>query len=831
MTRILLILFLFIVQYSVSQTKVGGIVVDEAGEPVSFANVLFKDSSEGTITNDNGRFYMESENTHATLLVSFIGYETKEISLTAKVTYNMNVVLAESSEQLDEVVVYFGKTDKKNNPAIDILKKIWAKKRKNGVHMFKQYQYDKYEKVEFDLNTIDSALMKSRVFKGLEFVFNDLDTSRITGKTYLPIFLNETFSKVYGNNETAVVKEDVLGSKNSGFSNNQAIIAFIADLYSDYDIYNNYLKFFDKSFTSPLSKAGVDTYNYVLADSAFIDNKWCYNIIYYPRRKNELTFKGDFWVNDSTYAVKNINLAVTKSANINWVKEIYIEQEFDVVNDSVFLLTRDYMLSDFSFNKKENSRGVYGKRTTVYGDYKFNQPKPNEFYRAKTDPFDPLVLNKEDDFWEANRLESLNADEKGIYKLLDTLKTVPKFKSYYNIVSILGSGYVEIDKWNLDLGDVYSIFGYNEAEGVRLRAGARTYFGQNDPWRLQAYLAYGFGDDKFKYGISGKWLVDKKSRFIISGGKRRDIEQLGISLTATTDVLGRSIASSSVFTVGSNDRLTNIDLSTFNLELEPVTNLRIGVGGSYRTLSSALPNAFSLDYIDPTSPTGISSEINQFDLSTILIYTPGKKTIGNGVERRDVNDNYSTLFLSYTNGVKNFLDSDFDYKKVQFSYTQPWQVGGLGRLLSTVEIGKTYGEVPLGLLNAIPGNQTFFSVYNTFSNLDFYEFVTDTYVSAHLEHNFNGRFFSRIPFMRKWNLREIIGLRGVWGELSDENRALSAPANIPLLAPNDKVYWEYSVGVGNILKILRIDFNFRGNYLENPGARSFGVTGSFGFHF
>ncbi|SMG38723.1 DUF5686 family protein [Arenibacter troitsensis] len=831
MTRILLILFLFIAQCSVSQTKVGGIVLDEAGEPVSFANVLFKDSSEGTITNDNGRFYMESDNTYSTLLVSFIGYETKEINLTAKVTYDMNIVLSESSEQLDEVVVYFGKTDKKNNPAIDILKKIWAKKRKNGVHMFKQYQYDKYEKVEFDLNTIDSALMKSRVFKGLEFVFNDLDTSRITGKTYLPIFLNETFSKVYGNNETAVVKEDVLGSKNSGFSNNQAIIAFIADLYSDYDIYDNYLKFFDKSFTSPLSRTGVDTYNYVLADSAFIDNKWCYNIIFYPRRKNELTFKGDFWVNDSTFAVKNINLAVTKSANINWVKEIYIEQEFDVVNDSVFLLTRDYMLSDFSFNKKENSRGVYGKRTTVYGDYKFDQPKPNEFYRAKTDPFDPLVLNKEDEFWEANRLESLNDDEKGIYKLLDTLKTVPKFKSYYNLVSILGSGYVEIDKWNLDLGDVYSIFGYNEAEGVRLRAGARTYFGQNDPWRLQAYLAYGFGDDKFKYGISGKWLVDKKSRFIVSGGKRRDIEQLGISLTATTDVLGRSIASSSVFTVGSNDRLTNIDLSTFNLELEPVTNFRIGVGGSYRSLSSALPNAFSLDYIDPTSPTGISSEIDQFDLTTILIYTPGKKTIGNGVERRDVNDNYSTLFLSYTNGVKNFLDSDFDYKKIQFSYTQPWQVGGLGRLLSTVEIGKTYGEVPLGLLNAIPGNQTFFSVYNTFSNLDFYEFVTDTYVSAHLEHNFNGRFFSRIPFMRKWNLREIVGLRGVWGELSDENRALSAPANIPLMAPNNKIYWEYSVGVGNILKILRIDFNFRGNYLENPGARSFGVTGSFGFHF
>ncbi|WP_086475479.1 MULTISPECIES: DUF5686 family protein [Arenibacter] len=831
MRKILFILLIGMLHASYSQTKVGGMVVDEEGEPVAFANVLFKNSTEGTITNDNGRFYMASENTYDTLLVSFIGFESQEIFLTSKTTTDLRVVLLEASEQLNEVVLYFGKTDKKNNPAIDILKKIWAKKRSNGLYMFNQYQYDKYEKIEFDLNTIDSALMKSKVFKGLEFVFKDLDTSRITGKTYLPIFLNETFTKVYGDNTAKVVREDVLGSKNSGFNNNQAIIAFIEDLYSDYDVYNNYLKFFDKSFVSPLSKTGVDTYNYVLSDSAYIDNKWCYNIIYYPRRKNELTFKGNFWVNDTTYAVKNINLAVTKSANINWVKEIYIEQEFDVVNDSVFLLKRDYMLSDFSFSKKENSRGVYGKRTTVYDNHLFNEVKPKEFYRTKKDPFDPLVLNKDDEFWEANRLESLNRDEKGIYELLDTLKTVPKFKSYYNLVSILGSGYVEIDKWNLDLGEVFSVFGYNEAEGIRLRAGARTYFGQNDPWRLEGYMAYGFGDDKLKYGFSGKFLLDKRSRLIISGGNRRDVEQLGISLTATNDVLGRSIASSSVFTVGSNDRLTNINLSTLNLEMEPVNNLRVHVGGSFRTLSSALPEKFNLDYVDPLSPTGVSSEIEQFDIKTSLIYTPGKRTIGNGVERKSINENYSTLFLSYTKGIKNVLESDFDYKKIQFSYTQPWQLGGFGRLLSTVELGKTYGEVPLGLLNAIPGNQTFFTVYNTFSNLNFYEFVTDTYASVHLEHNFNGRLFSRVPVIRNWNLREIVGLRGVWGELSDGNKALSAPANIPLMAPSGSPYWEYSVGVGNIFKILRVDFNFRGNYLDAPEARPFGVTGSFGFYF
>ncbi|MBT8235944.1 MAG: DUF5686 and carboxypeptidase regulatory-like domain-containing protein [Bacteroidia bacterium] len=813
-----------------SQTKVSGIVLDDNQDPVAFANVFFKNTTEGTITNEDGRFYLESRETHPVLVVSFIGYQKVEIELDTKVTYDMEIMLSQG-EQLDEVVVYVGKQPKKNNPAIDILKKIWARKKFNGLKIYKQYQYDKYEKIQFDLNSIDSALMKSKMFKGMEFVFQDLDTSRITGKTYLPIFLNETSSKVYGSNELDLEKEDVLGNKNSGFNQNQAIIGFVEDLYADYDIYNNYLKFFDKSFTSPLSTTGVDVYNYVLSDSAYIDNKYCYHIIYYPRRKSELTFKGDFWVNDSTYAVKKINLEVTKSANINWVKDIYIEQEFDVVNDSVFLLKRDYMLSDFSLTKKEESKGVYGKRTTVYGNHDFTIPRTEEFYKTKTDPYSPAVFNREDAFWESNRLEGLNEDEQGIYALIDTLVTVPKFRTYYNLVSILGSGYVEIDKWNLDIGDIYSVFGYNEAEGARIRGGARTYFGQNDLWRLQGYMAYGFNDKKFKHGFSAKFLLDRKSRLTLLGGNRRDIEQLGLTLNSTTDVLGRSVASGSVLTVGANDRLSNINLSTLALEVEPVTNFKMRFGGTYKTLRSALPEAFNLDYIDPGSPTGISSEIQQFELQTSLIYTPGKRTIGYGVEPRIINDTYSTLLLNYTAGLDEFLDSDFNYQKLQFSYTQPWQLGGFGRLWTTVELGKIFGEVPLGLLNVIPGNQTLFTIYTTFPNLNFYEFVTDEYAALHLEHNFNGRIFSRLPLLRKLNLREIVGLRGAWGNLSDENIALSAPANIPLIAPTDKIYWEYSVGVGNIFKIFRLDLNWRGNYLDNPDASKFRVTGTFGFHF
>ncbi|UZO81060.1 DUF5686 and carboxypeptidase regulatory-like domain-containing protein [Aquimarina sp. ERC-38] len=812
-----------------AQTKVSGRVLDSQKNPVPFANLVLANSTIGTISDENGTFYLESDKNHDAVTVSFIGFETKTVPLTQKATYKLDIILEEQANSLDEVVIYKGKTSKKNNPAIDILEKIWKYRRENGVKKFKQYTYDKYEKLEFDLNTIDSSLINSPIFNGMEFIFKDIDTSRITGKTYLPIFLNEAISKVYGDNELNEEKEILQGNKNAGFSNNQTLIAFIKDLYSDYDIYENYLQFFDKSFTSPLSKTGVSIYNYVLTDSAYVDNKYCYNITYYPRRKNELTFKGDFWVNDTTWAIKEINLEVSKSANINWVKDLYIEQEFEVLNDSVFLITKDYFQSDFALNKKEKSRGIYGKRTTLYDHYQFDRKKDPKFYRSQIDPYNKDVYNREDSFWQEARMENLNKDEQKVYTLLDTLKTVKAFKRLYNVGTVLASGYIEFDGW--DYGPLFSTFGYNDIEGIRLRAGGRTYFTPNDQWRIEGYGAYGFRDDQFKYGISGKWLLDRKSRLTVSAGNRRDVEQLGASLTNTNDVQGRSLASSAVITIGDNTRLTSINLSAFSMQIEPRRNFIIGVTGSYRTLKPADRNLFSLDFIDPETGE-LRQEIKQAEIATQLSYFPGRKTTGYGVDRLIVNDgDYAQLFLNYGVGLDHILGSDFEYEKLQFLYRQPWNIGGFGRLTSSVEIGKTFGEVPLGLLSVVPGNQTLFSIYNTFPLLNFYEFVTDTYVSTHLEHNFNGRIFSRIPFLRKLNLRELVGLRGVWGELSEESLLLSEPSNEVLLAPDDQVYWSYSLGVGNIFKIFRIDFHFRGNYFDNPDARKFGVTGAFGFSF
>ena len=825
MKKFLLIFGVLLTITSIAQTKVSGVVYDEFKATVPYANICFKNTRECVTTDENGKFYLESESNRDILVVSYVGFTTKEIILKGAVNYNLKITF-DAPNTLEEVKIFSGKTSKKNNPALDILRKIWERKRKNGLNMFDQYQFDKYEKVEFDINSIDSAFKSKKIFKGMEFIWNRVDTSKVTGKSFLPIFLNEEISEVFGDNVKGKKKEVLKASKNSGLGTGDGVTVFIKDLYADYNIYDNYLKFFDKDFISPLSKTGINVYNYILADSTFIDKKWCYNIIYYPRRKNELTFKGDFWVNDSTFAIKKINLEASKSANINWVKEIYIEQDFEVLNDSVFLLRRDHMMSDFSLSKKEKSKGVYGKRTTLFQNHVFDKIKDDNFYKKEVDNFDDEVYTKSNEFWKENRFETLNKNEKDIYGLLDTLNTIPKFKRIYSLATILASGFIEIPKWKMDYGPLFSTFGYNAVEGIRLRAGGRTYFGPNDIWRLQGYLAYGFGDQQIKYGISGKWLLNNKNRLIISGGNRRDIEQLGVSLTTTNDVLGRSFASNSLFVAGNNDKLSSINLTMASVEMEPVKNLTVQTGFSFRTLKSAW-SKFSLDYIDNNGI--IQSEVKQSEFNLLVDYTPKRKTIGHGVERQLVDINFARFFVNYSQGAKGLFDSDFNYQKLQFYYRQPILIGGFGRLFPSIETGKIFGKVPLGLMGVIPGNQSYFQIDNTYNLMNFYEFVADQYVAIHVEHHFNGKLFSKVPFLRKLNLREIVGIRGVYGTVSDANKSINA-SGLNYLAP-EKGYWEYNAGIGNIFKVFRIDCVWRGSYLNLPDVNKFGIKGSFGFFF
>ena len=822
MPRILIFIIFCFSLTSAAQTRIGGKIVDQQGAPIPYASVLFQGTSNGTVSNEEGVFYLEADQSLKLIQVSFVGYETEEVLVQDHQT-NLRIVLRELTNNLAEVQIYSGRRKNKGNPAVELLRKVWENKRKNGLKVYKEYSFDKYEKIEFDLNNIDSSVVKSKVFKNMEFIFEQMDTSAISGKTYLPVFINEAIYKIYGKEN--LYKEDLEANRNSGFDSNQYIIAFVKDLYVDYDVQAPYIKLFDKAFVSPVAKTGLLTYNYALADSAYIDNKWCYNIVYYPRRKGELTFKGDFWVTDTTFTIKEIEMTASKSANINWVKDLYLAQSYEALNDSVVLLKKDHITSDFALNNKEKSKGVYGKRTTVYGNYDFETSRPDKFYKQVKDPYANEIYNKDDVYWNLNRLEELNKQESGIYQMLDTLSKVRRFKRMYGLASVAASDYIEFP--GFDYGPLSASFGRNDVEGLRIRAGGRTYFGPNDTWRIQAYTAYGTKDNKFKYAVSGKWLMSKRRRLILSLGNTRDVQQTGTSLTTSNEVLGNNVLSAAFFSIGDSGKLTQVKMTTANVSLEPKKNLLFRVGGTFKDLKSA-SSTFNLDYVDGNGVVQSRTRQSEWDFGVQI--TPGRKTIGSGVERIDVDDNdYPTIFMSYAQGYKNVNRSDFDYKKLQFYYRQPFNIGGLGRLFTTVEAGKIYGTVPLALLNVVPGNQSFVIIDNTFGLVNYYEFVTDSYISLKAEHNFNGRILSKLPLVKELKWREVIGIKSIYGTISQDNIDINR-SNIIYKAPDD-IYYEYFVGLDNIFKMFRVDFIWRGSYINTPGSNNFGVQAEVDFHF
>ncbi len=809
---------------SVAQTKVGGVVLDENNRPLPYVNIVFTGSIEGTITDEDGKFYLQSEKNYNSISLAYLGYKTVTVPVKSK-DLNLVIKMEPEAQTLEQVTVVAGKPKNKNNPAVALLKKVWAKKKRLGLKNFDYYQYDKYEKIEFDIYKVDSALMRSKMMKGVEFIFDYVDTSRITGEPFLPIFINEAYYKVYGKNiPPSRIREELKAHKASGVKNNEFVNLYIKDLYKQYDIYKNFITVFGKDFVSPLSKFGPTTYYYVLSDTAVINGKTSYNIIFYPRRERDLAFKGDMWIADSIYSVMKIDMYLSQSANINWIKDFYLEQEFGPVNDSVILLKKDFVMTEMGWEGLENAPDLLVKKTTYYSGYTFNNPKPDDFYEEEPDIYDKRIYTQTEDFWKHLRPEKLNTNEKGIYRMLDSLKKTPKFKRMQDIATIIGSGYAYIKYF--DYGPVFSTFGYNDVEGLRLRVGGRTYFETNDLWRIEGYAAYGFRDRRFKYGISGKALLNVKKRLMIAAGYRKDIEQIGVTLTMIEDdILDRSFASSSVFATGDKTKLTQVEITDLSFSVEPRKNVEFKSGFQYKILSSAHPD-FSLNYIGADGR--IYSEVQQPEVFIQIKATPKRKTAGYGVKRYNINTDFPVILLRYSKGLANGKTIAFDYHKLQFYFEKHFLIGAVGNLDLRFEAGKTLGTVPLALLNVVPGNQSFFYVNNAFQLLNYYEFVTDTYVSLRLMHNFGGRIFSKIPLLKKTKWRELIFFNTITGKISPSNRAVNA-SNIAYATP-EHPYFEYGLGVTNILKFLEFDAFWRGNYF-NPEAQNFFVKINFRLEF
>ena len=282
-----------------------------------------------------------------------------------------------NEKKLDEIVIKSKikkYKSKKENPAYAILKEVWKKKKNNALDKFQTYQFDEYEKIEYDFNNIDSAFMKKKIFNKMDFIFNYTDSTS-TGKLALPIFLNEALYKNYGENKPSKRDKKILiAQKTSGFQNNEVVSIIAKNLFKDTNILDNTINFFNIGVQNPISSTGFSTYDYNLLNDTKINGEDCYKLQYEPKFKEILAFKGFIYIAKKDFSLAKMTLRSSHNVNINFVNNVYAEYEFTNLDNDTFLPYRIYTEFDMSLSKdSENSKGITAKRSITFTNYNFNQ--------------------------------------------------------------------------------------------------------------------------------------------------------------------------------------------------------------------------------------------------------------------------------------------------------------------------------------------------------------------------------------------------------------------------------------------------------------------------
>lgn len=811
--KYLLICFLMVSVLSHAQTtKVSGKVTDElTNESVPFATVVFKGSGTGANTDFDGKYFLSTDQNVDTLIFTLIGYQTVKMRVKKGQEQVINVSLKAQKVELQEVVIKAGE-----NPANIILKNIIRHKDQNDPSKLDAYHYEVYNKVEFDLTNISDKMKSNRLLRPFAFIWDNIDSSETNSKPFLPFFISESVSDVYFKNNPQDRREVIKASKVSGLEN-ASVTQFLGDMYQRVNIYQNFIDLFGKGFVSPISDIGLVYYKYYLLDSTFIGNQWCYKLKFKPRRPQELTFSGEFWVHDTTWAVKKISMRIAHDANVNWVEDMAVVQEFARIEDACWMLSKDMLVLDFA--AREEGMSFIGRKTTSYKKFDIHPRLPENLFKGTEN-----IVVKEDAlthdaaYWDNSRHDSLSERELQIYHMVDTIRTLPAFRTYVDLITMFFTGYRDIGK--IELGPYYTLYSYNPIEGNRFRIGLRTSDDLSTKLQFEGYLAYGLRDERFKYMASLRYKLSDKPRQFVGIKYRYDIEQLGQSDNAFQD----DNILSSVFRRNPATKLNSSETQKVWYEVEwfPGLSNRLTLShGFFKPLGD-----LDISYYANDDQTAIINSIETSQLTLFTRFAYREKFVAGKVDRISLGSDYPVLQVNYTRGFRDILRSDFNYQKVEVRVDDRLKLNPFGYTYWVASAGKTWGRVPYPLLEIHPGNETYFYDYAAFNMMNFFEFVSDYYFSGFATHHFDGFFLDKIPLMRKLKWREVAQVKAVWGQLQNSNLNLQTDNSL-FYSLNKKPYVEAGLGVENIFKIIRIDFLWRLSYLENPNIARFGIRGSF----
>ena len=796
-------------------TKIMGRVTDSVTrEPIPFVNILITGTTLGTLTDFNGRYSMEIKKPGDSIRARLLGYKPQTRKIQKNQFQTIDFELQPEHLNLPEVVIRY-----KGNPAEEILRKIIENRDRNSLKSYQSYQYKAYTKIEIDANNITDKLRNRKLFKPFGFVFSYVDTSTVNGKSYLPVFLTETSSDVYYRKNPRAKKEIITANRISGLEN-ESVSQFLGNLSEEVEIYKDYIVLLEKNFISPIASFGLDYYKYYLVDSAAIDGNWCYHIMFKPKRKQELTFSGNFWVADTSFAIKKIQMRIADDANINFLNDLAIEQDYKWTDQKFWMLTKDYIVADLNIiGNAKKIVGFYVHKTSIYSNFQFDVPESKRFFSLPSNVFVEEYATKLDTAtWDTIRPEPLSKSEKGIYTMVDSVKNIPIFKTYTDIVYGIIFGYLSWGK--IELGPYFKLYSFNAVEGNRFRFGFRTANSFSKIVQLEGYVAYGTLDQQFKYGGDIIWMLKKNPRRDLTAAFKYDVEQLGMSPNAfsTDNIL------TSLFHRGPNNKLTMVREYKLSYEHEWFNGLINTLTFNHREIFPLGGTQFITFPQNHESPVYMNSiYTSEIKLDTRLSFK--ERFVSGEFYRYTLSSGYPIITLSYSYGFPDLFKSDYEYHKLTLNIEQWFNFATIGWSKYMIEAGKIWGTLPYSLLKIHDGNQTFLYDELAANLMNYYEFVSDEYVTFYYTHHFDGLLFNRIPLLRKLKWREVVQFRGVYGAVSDKNLAYSQ-FPVPLRPFNGIPYLEAGVGIENILRFIRVDAIWRLTHLhdpENPNVAPFGV--------
>ncbi|RDC63041.1 DUF5686 and carboxypeptidase-like regulatory domain-containing protein [Adhaeribacter pallidiroseus] len=822
-----IVLFTFSVFTIQAQHRITGKVFDATtGEALPFVNVYIKNTNTGTTTDDQGVYSLWLTKIPDSLTVSFVGYRTQSKILKPGLPIQeINFKLVASALNLQEVVIRPGE-----NPAFRIMRLVMAHKKINDKRRLSAYQYESYTKMQFDIDNL--APTKKRL--GLRSAINSVVDSQMyllneNGKKVLPFFISEAVSDFYYNRDPRKTKEIVKASKVTGYGiqDGNLVAQVIGNSYQDYNFYQNWVSVLQKNFVSPIADGWKSAYEYDLQDSVYLGKNKCYKIKIEPKRPQDLAFYGTIWVSDSSFALRKIDVVISKTANINFVEKIHLVQEALPVTGGSWLPVKTEITMNLA-RISEKRPGIIAKINTSYKNTIVNKEQKASFFDQPITLAQTANSNSEE-FWQQSRHDTLSTEEKQVYSLIDSIKTTPRIKRFTEVVTVLASGYLKAGP--VSIGRYPYFYANNNIEGHRFQIGGKTNFDFSKKWEFRGFVAYGTLDKRFKYEASGKYIFSRKKWSEIGFTRKEDLQQAGLM----SDKLADSPFLTGFSRFGTLRRPFYVQQTSAYLQRDLFPGLMQRITLSNRVFNPDFDFAYYRHIGE--QPQVATRDFSSAAITFLTRYAKNEIFVQNDNERISLGSagHWPVFTFKYTLGFKYFLGSTVDYQRFDVGLQQHFVMGRLGNAMYRLEAGKIFTPVPYPLLEVHLGNETSFYYAQTFNLMNYFEFASDAFASLHYEQYFEGLLLNSLPLIKKLKWRVVGTTNVLYGHLDQENLkiipalGLNGTPQVPFKTLNKTPYVEAAYGIENIFKVLRVDAFHRLTYLQNSKNKNFGLRFSLQF--